>query len=150
MASVKRILIAIDFSQGSYDALEKAVELASQSAADLYLLHVVSKTQWLDEYRGAACSLVEHIEARMIVDSYMKLSAVVDQRIPKTVKSHLAIRLGDVAGEIVRNAEKERADMIILGAQERKGWKRFIFTSVADRVTPRAGCPVVTFKQHIH
>src|SRR4030095_1213158 len=120
------------------------VELASESEAELHLIHVVSRFRSFDEYEDAECTNAEHLAAREILDSYVKLSAIREQWIPKAVRSRLYIRQGDAADEIVRSAEQERADLIILGSQARKGWRRFLSASVADKVMRRAGCPVIT------
>jgi nucleotide-binding universal stress UspA family protein len=150
MASIKKILCAVDFSERSYNALQQAVVLASQSDAELHLLHVVAKPRHLEDYQQSACTLVEHMEARMILDSYVRLSAIIEERIPKAVKSRLTIRQGDAATEIIRSAQREQADMIVLGTEERKGWRRFLVNSVVQRVIRQAACPVVTIQAAQH
>lgn len=150
MVSIKKILCAVNFSERSYNALEQAVALASQSDAELHLIHVVAKPRHLEDYQQCACSLVEHIEAKMILDSYVKLSAIIEERIPKAVRSKLTIRQGDAATEIVRSAQNECADMIVLGTQERKGWRRLLVSSVTHRVIQQAVCPVVTIQAAQH
>lgn len=150
MASIKKILCAVDFSERSYHALQTAVALASESDAELHLIHVVSKARNLEDYQDVACSLVEHIEAKMILDSYVKLSALIEERIPRAVRSHLTIRQGDAATEIIRNAKKEGADMIILGTQARKGWRRFVSNSIVNKVIQQAICPVITIQAAHH
>lgn len=149
MEAVKKIVCAIDFSDRSYGALEKAVELAAESDAELHLVHVVSRLEHLEEYKQVACSLPEHIESRRILDGYLKLCALIEQRIPKTIKARPCIRLGDPAFEIVQRATSESADMIILGKEERKGWRRFITHTVADKVMRQANCPVLAI-QAVH
>lgn len=149
MSSVKKILCAIDFTERSYNALEKAVELASESDAELHLVHVVQRQQHLEEYRSVGCDLPDHIESGMVLDSYLRLSAIIDKRIPKTIKTRLCIRLGDPAIEIVQRATAESADMIILGKEESRGWRRLISHTVTDRVIRQANCPVVAI-QGVH
>jgi nucleotide-binding universal stress UspA family protein len=149
MSSVKKILCAIDFTERSYNALEKAVEIASKSSAELHLVHVVPRQQHLEEYRSVACSLPDHIESRMILDSYLKLAVIIEQRIPKDIKARLCIRLGDPALEIVHSAITESADLIVLGKEESKGWRRFIAHTVTDKVIRQASCPVVAI-QSVH
>jgi nucleotide-binding universal stress UspA family protein len=150
MAYIKKILCAVNFSERSYNALQQAVVLASQSDAELHLVHVVAKPRHLEDYQQSACSLVEHLEARMILDSYVRLSAIIEERIPKAVKSRLTIRQGDAATEIIRSAQRERADLIVLGTEERKGWRRLLANSVAQRVIQQAACPVVTIQAAQH
>jgi nucleotide-binding universal stress UspA family protein len=54
---------------------------------------------------------------------------------------------GDPAREIVRLADEEGVDMIILGTHGRTGLKRLLMGSVAEAVVRRAMCPVLTIKQ---
>lgn len=150
MSSVKKILCAIDFSERSYNALEKAVEMASESGAELHLVHVVPRLDYLEEYRDVACTLPEHIESQRLLDSYMRLSALIEQRIPKTIIAKLCIRQGDPAREIVERAATESADVIVLGKEERKGWRRFLLHTVADKVVRQATCPVLAIQTVQH
>ena len=54
---------------------------------------------------------------------------------------------GDPATEIVRLAEEEGVDMIVLGTHGRTGLYRLLMGSVAEAIVRRAMCPVLTFKQ---
>ena len=56
----------------------------------------------------------------------------------RTIAGH-----GDVASEIVRIAEKENVDMIVIATHGMTGWRR-VFGSVAERVVRLAKCPVLT------
>jgi nucleotide-binding universal stress UspA family protein len=56
---------------------------------------------------------------------------------------------GDPAAEIVRLAETEGADMIVMGTHGRTGLRRLLMGSVAEAVVRRAACPVLTVK-HPH
>ena len=141
--SVKKIVCAIDLSSSSHKALARAVELALATNAELHLIHVVS-TMYVDEYADSSCSLAEHLKARMFLYSYVKLCAVVDQHIPKSVRYRLTIRDGDPAAEIVGRAEKEGADVIIVGAEKQGHWEQLVSGSIADRVSRLASCPVFT------
>jgi nucleotide-binding universal stress UspA family protein len=48
---------------------------------------------------------------------------------------------------MVRLAEEEGVDMIVLGTHGRTGVLRLLMGSVAEAVVRRAKCPVLTFKQ---
>lgn len=51
---------------------------------------------------------------------------------------------GDAASEIVRIAEEENVDMIVIATYGMTGWRRVAFGSVAERVVRLAKCPVLT------
>jgi nucleotide-binding universal stress UspA family protein len=57
---------------------------------------------------------------------------------------------GDPAAEIVRLAESEGADMIVMATHGRTGLRRLLMGSVAEAVVRRAACPVLTVKQSQH
>ena len=57
----------------------------------------------------------------------------------RTIAGH-----GDAASEIVRIAEKENVDMIVIATHGMAGWRRVVFGSVAERVVRLAKCPVRT------
>jgi nucleotide-binding universal stress UspA family protein len=146
----RKIVCAIDFSARSFDALDKALDMAAESEAELHLVHVVPRVQNLEEYREVGCDIAEHIEAKKLLDGYIRLRDVIDKRIPKILKTRVCIRLGDPATEIVRRAEDERADIIVLGKNEEKGWRRFIAQRVADKVMRQAECPVLAIHAGHH
>jgi nucleotide-binding universal stress UspA family protein len=49
--------------------------------------------------------------------------------------------------EIVKVAQEERADMIVMGTHGRSGLNRALLGSVAERVIRLAPCPVLTVRQ---
>ena len=53
---------------------------------------------------------------------------------------------GDVADEIVRIGEIEKADLIVIATHGTTGWRRFMFGSVAEKVVRLAKCPVLTIR----
>jgi nucleotide-binding universal stress UspA family protein len=53
---------------------------------------------------------------------------------------------GEPAATIVRIAEEEKADMIVMSTHGRTGLMRMLMGSVAEEVVRKAKCPVVTVK----
>jgi nucleotide-binding universal stress UspA family protein len=56
------------------------------------------------------------------------------------------LTMGDPAGEIVRIAAEEGAEMIVLGTHGRSGMSRMLMGSVAEAVVRRAPCPVLVYR----
>jgi nucleotide-binding universal stress UspA family protein len=59
--------------------------------------------------------------------------------------THRLLR-GDPAGEILKLADAETADLIVLGTHGRGGLGRLLMGSVAEAVLRKAPCPVLTVK----
>jgi nucleotide-binding universal stress UspA family protein len=55
--------------------------------------------------------------------------------------------MGDPAGEVVRIATDENAEMIILGTHGRTGMTRLLMGSVAEAIVRRAPCPVLVYRE---
>lgn len=52
----------------------------------------------------------------------------------------------DVGMELIRMAEHNQADMIIIATHGMTGWRRFALGSVAEKVVKEAGCPVLVLR----
>ena len=56
------------------------------------------------------------------------------------------VTVGKPADEIVRVAREQHADLIVMGTQGRRGFRRWLRSSVADRVRRKAAVPLITFE----
>ena len=118
---VRRILVATDFSAGADAALGIAGRYARALSAQLDLLHI----------SAAAGTDV----ARPLADVAATIGGDVPVRfIGKT---------GDPAEQILRYADAESIDLIVVGTHGRTGVSRVLLGSVAERVIRGAACPVL-------
>ena len=63
------------------------------------------------------------------------------------MNSRTLVTHGEAAHEIIRVAEEEGVDLIVLSTHGSTGWRHRIFGSVTDKVIKMAGCPI--FVVHI-
>jgi nucleotide-binding universal stress UspA family protein len=56
--------------------------------------------------------------------------------------------VGKVADEILRVAIEERTNLIIMGIQGKKGWRRMYLDGVSEKVIQRSSIPVMTLWIH--
>jgi universal stress protein A len=136
----KKILFATDFSPASQGALQYATSLARDSGALLLILHVEELPL---PYAGGEMYLAQpeypNPEIRRM------LEAVVPP--DKSVRYEHRLVLGTAAEDIVKLAEEEGVDLIVMGTHGRTGLKRVLMGSVAEAVMRHASCPVLTLKQ---
>jgi nucleotide-binding universal stress UspA family protein len=59
------------------------------------------------------------------------------------IRYHAAVGFGDPAEEIIRYAEKEKVDLIVMATHGHTGLARLVFGSVAGRVVASGICPVM-------
>lgn len=143
MHPVRTILHATDFSTHSDCALQFAGKLAAAHGARLVVFHVLRAAEppvWLfDRMAGTT---------PWTVDSYEAL----EQRIGLLrasnpgLRADLRVAEGIPAEEILRAADADCCDLIVMGTQGRTGLERVLAGSVAAEVMSKATCPVLTVK----
>lgn len=137
----RKILFPTDFSECSDAALEMATSMALETGATLLIVHVKEHSpphggEW-------------YIDASHANDDLMaRLESVVpkDQRVANDHR--LITGSSDPASAIVRCANDEKVDEIVMGTHGRTGLMRMLMGSVAEDVVRHATCPVLTVKQH--
>lgn len=142
---VERILFPTDFSEGSSHALPYAVDLAKHYNARLHILHVVYDIgKAFDSHVPHVSSDELHKELNEWASQKIDSCCVEEIRgLPNVGKSVLK---GVPYEEIIKFADKEKIDIIVIGTYGRSGLERFIFGSTAERVVRRAPCPVLTVR----
>ena len=130
-----KILVPTDYSSSSVAALKQAGALARGADGTLLVLHVVENGSSLE-------SLAEQDPSRK--DLSLVLQSFSGSNPPLRYEERYVE--GIPAPAILSVAAEEKADMIVMGTTGRSGLKRLILGSVAEEVTRRASCPVLTLK----
>ena len=136
MLPIKTVLHPTDFSEVSDAAFWLACALARDHTSRLVILHVVPPPQ----------SHGEVIARRQDGGYHADLWRMLDRMRPEDAAVTVERRLedGDPAEMILRMAEEEGADVIVLGTHGRSALGKLLLGSVADKVVRRAPCPVLT------
>jgi nucleotide-binding universal stress UspA family protein len=136
-----KILVAIDGSPSSEKALATAVDLAAHYQAELISLsvaelpEVVAMVDEVDEIRQSADEFYRKIAEAAV--EYAKSRGV-------TLRS-VMVR-GHAAEEILRFAENEEVNLIVVGRQGHSRIARFFLGSTTDRVSEHCRCTVMIVK----
>jgi nucleotide-binding universal stress UspA family protein len=142
MLHPKLILSPIDFSDPSVEALETASDLAARYSSDLLLVHVVPAIPRLP--RDVSIFKEHEYEQELIQGAERQLNELTDKVSAKGVRAKSVVGLANEPGmEIIRIAEHEHADMIVIATHGMTGWRRLAFGSVTEKVVRTAGCPVL-------
>ncbi|MBL9125475.1 MAG: universal stress protein [Planctomycetaceae bacterium] len=137
--NAKRIVFPTDFSTCSDAALEHAAAMARNCDGTLLIVHVEEPPIAYgggEMYYGLPEPDHEAVE---------KMLARVVPKTPVKYEHHLL--MGSPADEVVRFAEDQQADLIVMGTHGRTGMRRVLMGSVAETVVRKALCPVITMKQ---
>jgi nucleotide-binding universal stress UspA family protein len=136
----KRILVPLDGSKLAEQALPHAVAQAEKFGAELILLKVLQPLSEPTFSAPAAVRAAEKASAQLVRDYLDEVAARLrEQDIPVQV----ALVDGKPYVEIIRFAEENRIDLIVMSTRGQSGWSRWLLGSVADRVVRGATIPLL-------
>lgn len=145
MPDVKRILAPTDFSSASLVAVEQAARLALEFGAELILLYVVPPIPTLPADMNYTFQTPDYNDSLQSAATE-KLAELEEEHVPEGIPVRRLICFGDPAGEIVKAAEEEKCDWIVISTHGHTGWKHLVFGSVAEKVVRLACCPVLSIR----
>ncbi len=147
MSGYGRILCPVDFSEPSHVGLEAAIELAREFSSELLILHVVAPVPVAAFPQVSPAFDVGSYRTQLTESAKERLADIVKEHIPADIAVRPLVVVGEAANQIVRTAEKEKAQLIVLSTHGESGWHRFLFGSVAEKVVRNAGLPVLTIPE---
>ncbi len=135
----KSVLIPLDFSELSYQAIPPAREYV-EDISSLQVIHVLPPST--QEYPMVMQDPLDDEKRQERVENFLhsKLSEMGYGGI------QIKVTIGDPSTKIVDYAEEIKADLIIMPSHGRKGVSRFLIGSVAERVVRLSHCPVLILK----
>jgi nucleotide-binding universal stress UspA family protein len=141
----KLILSPIDFSEHSSSALDVAAGMASRVGAELLLVHVVPA---IPDLPTSVSILKEgEYENTLHDNAVQRLAELADALAKKNLKVRSEVgTANDVGMELVRIAEHNHVDLIIIATHGMTGWREIAFGSVAEEVVKNAGCAVLILR----
>ena len=141
---IKKILVPIDFSATSREALPWAAFLAGSFKAELVLLHVEEKFP-IDYLLGR--ELFSHTMEPVMKQAEAELEHLAGG-LRKTTRANISVvvRDGKPFQEICDGAEALGADLIVLTTHGHTGLKHVWLGSTAERVVRHAQCPVLVVR----
>jgi nucleotide-binding universal stress UspA family protein len=138
----KRMLVPVDFSDCSLDALEYGALVAQRSQASITLLHVLEPVSYGLDFTLPRVTKREHVRTELTG----RLSKLASALTSAGVQSDFAISGGLPADSILDTARSQLVDLIIMGTHGRRGLSHTLFGSVAESVLRRSSCPVLTVR----
>jgi nucleotide-binding universal stress UspA family protein len=145
MIQLKKILVPVDFSKGSDNALRYAREFAHRFDAELHLLHVVQEP--IGDMDAFYAVPVDYFE-QMREEAQRRLEQLIDPKENVTLDVKTTVRSGTPFVEIIRYAKENQIDLIAMGTHGRGAVAHMLMGSVAEKVVRKGPCPVLTV-QHL-
>ena len=144
MINFNKVVAPTDLSKLSRPAVRYALEMAVEQGAAVIVYHVISEDGgWFgkDDGLNPASALVPQQKERLhefIKDNFADLFGKV------TITE--VVEAGVPYNKIVKKAEEEKADLIVMSTHGRTGIEQIMLGSVTAKVVARASCPVLTIR----
>ena len=156
MTDIKKILVAVDFSQNSGKLLREAIYFAKKCDATIEIVFVLENFTKDRDFYFPYMLLPEKEEEELKRMPVPELESLMRQRaeeemenlVKKNVDPAIACKTillsGEAAEEITKYAEQEIIDLILMGTHGYKGFNELILGSEAHKVIRNAPCLVIT------
>jgi nucleotide-binding universal stress UspA family protein len=142
MSTFTKILSPIDFSDPSQAALATAASLAKQFNAELLLVHIVPA---IPDLPSSVSMLKEgQYDESLHTDAATRLAEMALKLKQSGIKAESTIgTANDTAMEIIRQADENDADLIVIATHGLSGLHALVFGSVTEKVLRESHVPVL-------
>ena len=148
MAAISKILVPVDFSEGSAEALRQALTLRDKLGSSVDVIHTFEVPTFIPPHVVVLMGEVDaplgvHAERHALeqLDDFLSKLGVADDA---TVSRR--VMLGPPAFTILDVVEEEKHDLIVMGMHGRSGFARLVMGSTAEKILRAAPCPVLTVR----
>jgi nucleotide-binding universal stress UspA family protein len=153
LTSIRRILVPVDFSENSENAVRFAVDIARERHARVFVLHVLNErfveaVQELN-FKGFKGDFV-HSLRKLLEEKEQDLLQFVQPEWRSEVDMEMLVRRGDPADEVLEAAKDLSVDLITLGSLGYTASGSTGIGTVAREVASRALCSVLLVREAQH
>ena len=142
---MKKILVAVDFSEASVEAVRCAMEIGEKFGSRLLLLHIIH-----DPADTPGFYLAKKAGKKVLRNMEQSAQQMMEEFVAEHAKGcegcEARVVPGLPAAQIVQAAEKGKVDLVVVGTRGRGGLERLMLGSVADKVIRSVPCPVLTVR----
>ena len=146
---IQRILVPIDFSVHSKNALKYAIPFAQTFKASIDLLYVVEPPIYPADFSFGQIGF-PNIEDELRTRGSEELENLITKEIAGKIRSRKIVRTGKPFYEINQYALEENISLIIIATHGHTGMEHILFGSTAEKVVRKAPCPVLVVRTGEH
>lgn len=141
---INRILAPTDFTVHANAAIETAADFARTFNATLVLFHVIDTPAYNNIFFKGEIQTPDQMARDFAMDQLRELQ---QQSLFQGIDVQINVGNGRIYSTIIEEAEKQNADLIVMGAHGLTGLERLILGTNARRVIHLTSVPVLTVKQ---
>ena len=143
---IKKVLVPIDFSDYSKNALKYAVNFAKSFNAEIILVYVVEPVIYPPDFSMGQIAMPS-INAEWDDRAKDELQKLAKSDFTSAENVKTVIKTGKPFVEIIETAKEEDVDLIIIATHGHSGVEHILFGSTAEKVVRKAPCPVLTLRE---
>ena len=126
MSKIKKILVPVDGSVNGCKAVDEAIFFAQKCNADLDFVYVAS-------------NINKDIPSHIVFDRIW-------EKIPQEIKAAKHVETGNIPKAILKVADAEKSDLIIMGSRGLGLFKGALIGRVSQKVVEESQIPVMVIK----
>ena len=143
MENYKHILLAVDFYEHCEAVANRAKDLANKFQAKLSIIHVVDSLPITDAGYGTDIPFNMDLTAELMAGAKKRLGQLAEKL--AVTEDRLWLEMGSPKAEIIRVAEENKVNLIVLGSHGRHGLA-LLLGSTANGVLHHAACDVLAVR----
>ncbi|MCS7200079.1 MAG: universal stress protein [Caldimicrobium sp.] len=147
MEEIRKILVPVDFSEVAPVVAKWAKGFAKQMKAKIIVAYVLED---LSTYEGIYVDIktLTELENTLLEGAKKSMEDFIKENFSDYTEVETVIEKGDVVETLIRIAQDQGVDLIVMGTHGRKGLDKILFGSVAEGVVKNSPIPVVTINPY--
>ncbi len=144
--ALSTILVGCDLSEGSDQAIDRAIPIAEKHGARIVLVHAQSDDAPIADVDNEVLAQLGEVSAAIRVAEARELATRMATISERGIKTDIISRVGPPGEILSKAALDESADLIVVGTHGRTGISRFLIGSVAADTIRHATCDVLVVR----
>lgn len=146
---MKKILVPCDFSKQAINAFRFALDCAREADAEVHLVNVLELPVMHDSVLMPVLSFEETLLKELKAKSEVEFSAIKKKYTEKTDMVLSDTLFGSISPTLLRYADQQAIDIVIMGTKGASGVKEFLIGSNAEKIVRNATVPVIAVKKYV-
>lgn len=150
MSNTKKIMVAVDFSEYTPNVVDYAARLAKDLEAELIFVNVINQRD-VDMVQKVTM-YTDKISVKSYVDGLKQertenMNQLIKEKNCSPIPNRFVIKKGTPFEELVRTAETEKVDMVVMGTKGRGNIAGILFGSQAEKMFRHCPVPLLSIRE---
>ena len=150
MRRARKIMVAVDFSEYSHEIVDYAARLAKDLGAELIFVNVINQRD-IDMINEVAMH-TDKISAKDYIHGHIddrkeQMNNLLSDKNGPQIPNRFMIKKGVPFVELVKTAEEEKVDMVVMGTKGRGNIAGILFGSQAEKMFRHCPVPLLSIRE---